>query len=74
MSRVETPAVVTYLCDGCGREQGKPFDCRLKIIQTGRDYQGHAVGSNTVERDLCPTCTGKLNSFFTPLHVTADKE
>ena len=64
MSRVEQPAIVTYVCDGCGAENDRPFDCRLKIIQTGRDYLGHAVGGSSVDLDLCPTCAGKLNSFF----------
>ena len=67
MSETTVPAVTTYKCDGCDREQGRQFDCKLSIKQVGRDFQGCAVGANTVERDLCHDCVKKLNEFFSAI-------
>lgn len=58
------PEVVTHICDACGLEQGRSFDCQMTLKITGRDFQGKAVGANNVSRDLCDKCVNKINKLF----------
>jgi len=64
MSTITTPAVTTYKCDNCHKEQSREFDCVLTIVQVGRDFQGCAVGANTISKDLCHDCVKKFNEYF----------
>lgn len=53
MGKRVVPEVVTYYCDGCGKESDHPFTaCRVHLPD--RDYQGNVVYGHTLE--ICQTC------------------
>ena len=71
MGERRVPEQVTYVCDGCNAESDKKFPTTMKLVQTGYDFQGCAVGASTTERLLCNDCVNVLNAAFSNLRESA---
>lgn len=66
MSTKTIPEIKVWVCDGCKKEvesTHKPNHwTRLQWLRDAHDFQGHAVASDNVERDLCSSCSSKLGA------------
>ena len=66
MSTRAVPETKIWICDGCKKEvegKHKPNHwTQLKWLRDAHDYQGHAVASDNLERDLCGHCSGILGT------------
>lgn len=59
------PEVVEHYCDRCEKKvDNNSIDSKGNATFIGRDLQGHSVGAQNIEFELCSSCTKDLDKFF----------